>query len=284
MSIIEGAGRPGRYDPDEHWVAPDDGHDAGADLRRPALDDGDVPTRVLIWRRFRRHRVGYVCFLLMAAVYLALPFVEVLSPYLPNQINEDAIYAPPQGLYLFHEGSYVGLHTYPTATVYDVETGLVRAETDWSRPLPVPVLTSCGAPYERGLMINPLLAATGGSFRLICPPEDGNLFLLGSDRLGRDILSRIIFGARLSLTVGLIGVALSFAVGLLLGGMAGYFGGIIDASVSRAIEIFRSLPELPIWLALSAAVPVNWSPLSVFFMISIILGLLDWPGLARAVR
>ncbi|MEM9736182.1 MAG: ABC transporter permease, partial [Pseudomonadota bacterium] len=95
---------------------------------------------------------------------------------------------------------------------------------------------------------------------------------------------RMIYGARLSMTIGLIGVAVSFAIGMVLGGVAGYFGGWIDAGVQRLIEIFRSLPELPIWLALSAALPANWSPITVFFMISVILGLLDWPGLARAVR
>ncbi|MEM8841250.1 MAG: ABC transporter permease, partial [Pseudomonadota bacterium] len=170
-----------------------------------------------------------------------------------------------------------GLHTYDTMTVYDQETGLVKQVTDYERALPVPVLTVCGEPYR-------LLGLFHGRFRLICPPKDGDLFLLGSDRLGRDVLSRMIYGARLSMTIGLIGVAVSFAIGLVLGGVAGYFGGWIDATVQRLIEIFRSLPELPIWLALSAAVPVNWSPISVFFMISIILGLLDWPGLARAVR
>jgi peptide/nickel transport system permease protein len=110
------------------------------------------------------------------------------------------------------------------------------------------------------------------------------MYLLGADRLGRDVLSRVLYGAQLSLTVGLIGVAVSFAIGLLLGGVAGYFRGWTDAAVSRAIEIVRSLPELPIWLALSAAIPATWGPITVFFMISIILGLLDWPGLARAVR
>ncbi|MEM6745148.1 MAG: ABC transporter permease, partial [Pseudomonadota bacterium] len=102
--------------------------------------------------------------------------------------------------------------------------------------------------------------------------------------LGRDIHSRIMHGAQLSLTVGLIGVFISFSIGMILGGLAGYFGGLLDAAVQRSIEIIRSMPELPIWLALSAAIPANWGPVSVFFMISIILGLLDWPGLARAVR
>ena len=108
--------------------------------------------------------------------------------------------------------------------------------------------------------------------------------MFGTDRLGRDMLSRIIYGGRISITVGLIGVSVSIVLGLFFGGIAGYFGGWIDDIVQRLIEILRSLPELPLWMALSAALPVTWSPLLVYFGITIILGLLDWPGLARAVR
>ncbi len=259
-----------------HYVAPDD-YDAEAD--RQVLDraDFDAPTRVLVWRRFQRHRLGVACGLFLLALYAMLPFMETIAPYAPNTFNEDNIFAPPQGLYLFHNGEYVGLHTYPTATIYDTRTGLVRAVTNQHNVLAVPVLTTCGEPYR-------LLGLIESRFHLICPPVGGELFLLGSDRLGRDVLSRILHGARLSLTIGLIGVTVSFIIGLTLGGIAGYFGGWIDSVVQRAIEVFRSLPELPIWLALSAAVPVNWDSLAVFMMISVILGLLDWPGLARAVR
>ena len=260
----------------EHYVAPDD-YDAEVD--RQALDraDFDAPTRVLVWRRFKRHRLGVACGLFLLALYVMLPFMETIAPYPPNAFDEDNIFAPPQGLFLYHDGEYTGLHTYPTATIYDTRTGLVRAVINEHTVLPVPVLTTCGEPYR-------LLGLFESRFHLICPPEEGELFLLGSDRLGRDVLSRILHGARLSLTIGLIGVTVSFAIGLTLGGIAGYFGGWIDAAVQRAIEVFRSLPELPIWLALSAAVPVNWDSLAVFAMISVILGLLDWPGLARAVR
>ncbi len=259
-----------------HFVA-DDGYDREAE--RQVLDraDLDAPTWVLVWRRFRRHRLGVLCGAFLLFIYLMLPFMEMIAPYDPNMFNEDYIYAPPQGLYLYHDGEYVGLHTYPTETAYDRATGLVKATANYHEVLPVPVLTTCGEPYR-------FLGLIESRFHLICPPEDGNLHLLGSDRLGRDVLSRILHGARLSMTIGLIGVTVSFVIGMILGGMAGYFGGWIDATVQRLIEIFRSLPELPIWLALSAAVPVNWNSLTVFAMISVILGLLDWPGLARSVR
>ena len=259
-----------------HYVAPDDS-DAYADRQILDRADLDAPTWVLVWRRFRRHKLGVACAVFLLLIYAMLPFVEVLAPYDPNTFNEDAVHAPPQGLALYHQGQYIGLHTHPTETVYDRETGLLKSTTNEDIVQPVPVFTTCGESYH-------LLGLFESRFHVICPPEGGNLYLLGSDRLGRDVLTRIMHGARLSMTIGLIGVTVSFVIGLILGGAAGYFGGWVDATVQRLIEIFRSLPELPIWLALSAAVPVHWNSLAVFAMISVILGLLDWPGLARAVR
>jgi peptide/nickel transport system permease protein len=102
--------------------------------------------------------------------------------------------------------------------------------------------------------------------------------------LGRDLLSRIIYGARISLTIGLLGITLSFILGITIGGLAGYYGGWVDNIAQRVIEVFRSFPEIPLWMSLSAILPVTWSPMWIYFGITIILGLLDWPGLARAVR
>jgi peptide/nickel transport system permease protein len=159
----------------------------------------------------------------------------------------------------------------------NMETFQPEFVLDRDDPRPVRFFTGCGNDYR-------LLLLLKTNFRLICPPEGASLHFWGADRLGRDMFSRVVHGAQLSLTVGLIGVAISFSIGMVVGGVAGYFGGWIDSVVQRAIEIVRSMPELPIWLALSAAIPPNWGPVAVFFMISAILGLLDWPGLARAVR
>ena len=119
---------------------------------------------------------------------------------------------------------------------------------------------------------------------LVCPAEDGQLFLLGTDRLGRDVLSRIIYGARISLTIGLIGITFSFILGIVIGGLAGYHGGMFDLIVQRIIEVLQSIPRIPLWMALAAIMPVTWSPILIYFGITMILGLLDWTGLARAVR
>lgn len=263
-------------DPDRHFVA-DDGYDPSQDLQQLDRADLDAPTWLLIWRRFLRHRLGVISGLYLVIIYVSLPFIDFLAPYHHTETHLENTYAPPQPVRFFYEGEYMGLHTYQTFEKLNKDKWVMETVVNWHEPLEIPVFSFCGKPYR-------LLGLFETNFRILCPPEGGTLFLLGSDKLGRDVHSRIMHGAQLSLTVGLIGVAVSFAIGLTLGGMAGYFGGWVDAVVMRAIEIIRSLPELPIWLALSAAIPATWGPVTVFFVISIILGILDWPGLARAVR
>jgi peptide/nickel transport system permease protein len=260
-------------DPDAHWVSPE------AEPAAPAGGDATaaLPVSALIWRRFRSRPLAFWAGLYLAVIYLALPFVGAFAPYLPGERHETRIYAAPSPLALLHDGRFVGPHTYAAAEAFDMDTFRMNSVVDRDRPQPLRFFTSCGRPWKVAGLIET-------RWRVVCPPEDGHFFLLGADRLGRDVHSRILWGAQLSLTVGLIGVTVSFAIGLLLGGVAGYFGGLVDAAVSRAIEVVRSLPELPIWLALSAAIPASWGPVSVFLIISVILGLLDWPGLARAIR
>ncbi|MCB0141068.1 MAG: ABC transporter permease, partial [Caldilineaceae bacterium] len=123
------------------------------------------------------------------------------------------------------------------------------------------------------------------NIHLIGPEDpDAPMYLLGADRLGRDLLSRLIYGTRISMTIGLVGVALSFVLGILLGGISGFYGGAIDNLIQRVIEFIRSIPSVPLWMALAAAVPSDWSPLRIYFMITIILSLIGWTGLARVVR
>lgn len=230
----------------------------------------------IMWWKFRRHRVAVFSALILLLFYASILVSEVLSPYNLHSRDSRHIYAPPQQLRLFHEGRFVGPFVYG----YSMQLNMQAMRRDY-RPDPgkvQPLRFFCrGDRYEFWDLFE-------ADLHLVCPAEGGTFFLLGTDRLGRDVLSRIIHGTRISLTVGLLGIAVSFLIGIILGGISGYYGGWIDSVIQRFIEMVRSFPELPLWMALSAALPVNWSPVLVYFGITIILGLLDWPGLARAVR
>jgi peptide/nickel transport system permease protein len=226
--------------------------------------------------KFRRHRIAVLSAIVLGIMYAAILAVEFLAPYQQDTRNVQHIYVPPQPVHLFHKGEFIGPFVYALDYKLDMKN-LKRTFTEnTERPLKIRF-------FCRGDKYN-YWGVIPGDLHLMCPPDGGPMFLLGSDRLGRDMLSRILYGMRISLTIGLFGVAVSIVLGILLGGLAGYYGGWVDDIVQRVIEVVRSIPHLPLWLALAAILPVDWSPLLIYFGITIILGLIDWTGLARAVR
>ncbi|WP_425595963.1 ABC transporter permease [Roseibium album] len=230
----------------------------------------------IMWWKFKRHKIAVWSGVVLILFYLCVPFAEVIAPYGPNTRDSLHLFAPPQSVHLFNEGEFVGPFVYGMTSQIDMETLQWVFTEDTENVQPIRFLCR-GESYEFWGLFD-------ADFHLFCPAEGGTLFLIGTDRLGRDQFSGLVYGARLSLTVGLVGVTISIVLGLFFGGIAGYFGGFLDSIIQRMIEIIRSMPELPLWMALSAALPVTWSPVWIYFGLTIILGLLDWPGLARAVR
>ncbi len=261
----------------EHFVAAGDFDPHSAAALTPEQEKYFFASRrQLMWWKLKRHKVAVVCGAILAALYASTLVSEFISPYNLHTRDTRHLYAPPQTLHLFHRGDWVGPFVYG----YDHHLNMDNLKREYT-PNPDKVqklrFFCSGDPYRFWGKIEM-------DFHFVCPAEDGTLFLFGTDRLGRDMFSRVVYGARISLLIGLVGIAASLFLGLLLGGLAGYYGGWVDSGVQRLIEILRSFPELPLWMALSAVLPVTWSPVLVFFGITLILALLDWTGLARAVR
>jgi peptide/nickel transport system permease protein len=231
----------------------------------------------LMWQKFRHHKLAIIGGSVLVVLYLAAIFADFLGPY-PKDIRFQRFsYCPPTPVHLFDvEGKFRGPFVYGTTSKRDLETLELIYEVDEAARYPIHFFVH-GEPYK-------LLGLIDTDIHLFGVEEPGAILLFGTDSIGRDLFSRIIHGARLSLSIGLVGVTLSFFIGVTLGGVSGYFGGIVDTVIQRIIEFFISIPTIPLWLALSAALPRDWSVVMVYFGIGIILSLVGWGGLARVVR
>ncbi len=261
---------------------------AGKTIERPANDiRPDIDTGAstvetasqwrLMWWKFKKHKLAVASATLILGLYLMAALAEFIAPYTLNHRNVAYVYAPPQRIHFIGEdGFHLRPFVYALKGKRDPVTLKKVYTEDKNRPLPIKFLVR-GDPYTMWGVIE-------SDLHLFGVESGGTIHLLGADSLGRDILSRIIYGARISFTVGLLGVALSFIFGLSFGAVSGFYGGWVDNLIQRAIEVLRSFPAIPLWMALSAALPQSWTPLQVYFGITVVLSMLGWTGLARVVR
>jgi peptide/nickel transport system permease protein len=228
----------------------------------------------LIWLRFRRNRAAMVGGVVVLLFYLTAAFGNFLVPYTLETRFTGLIYMPPQPIHFFDEGR-LSPFVYGISSEYDEKLRRVYT-VDTSTKIPVRFFAA-GEPYR-------LLGLIPANRHLFLADEGGVVALLGTDRQGRDMLTRAVLGSQISLTVGLVGVLLSLIFGSILGVTSGYYGGWVDNAIQRLIELVRSFPSIPLWMALAAALPATWPPLRTYFAVTIILSLIGWTWLARQLR
>ena len=232
--------------------------------------------RQLIWRKFRKHKLAVASLMVLALFYTIGLFAEFLAPNDPLENHATLPGAPPQQVRIFEEGRLQWPYVYGYQATMNIETMRRTFESDPDQRFRLGLFVKTD-PYKMWNLITL-------NRKFVGVVGEGYVYFLGTDRLGRGMLSRIIYGMRISLSIGLVGVLLSFFLGLLIGGISGLVGGVVDSMIQRLIEIIMAFPTIPLWMALAAALPRDWPQLWVFFGITIILSLIGWTDLARVVR
>lgn len=233
----------------------------------------------LTWWAFRSHRLAMLGLCVIGLMYFLAIFCEFIAPDDPSKQNRRAVFHPPQMIHLIDrsdDGWSIRPYVHEMDRQRDPETLAVRYVPSGEKVY----LKFFGAGEEYRFWG---LFKTDVHFLVPENPRDG-YYLLGADRLGRDMLSRVLYGTRISLSIGLVGVAISLILAITLGGISGYYGGRIDAAIQRLIEFVLSLPTIPIWLALAAALPPSWPVYMQYFVITLIVSLVGWTELGRVVR
>ena len=230
----------------------------------------------LIWRKFRRHRLAWIGGSVLAILLVMAVFSEFWSPYDIYDRHTDLVNLPPQRIRIWDQGSFHRPFVYGVTSERSTTTYFLEFSEDTSHRYPVRFFVR-GAHYK-------VLGIIPSDLHFFGVDEPGVIHLLGTESIGRDMLSRILLATRISLSVGLVGITISFVLGCLLGGVSGYFGGAADMIIQRIIEFLQNIPQIPLWMALSAALPPVWPVVKVYFGITVILSIFGWTGLARVVR
>lgn len=229
------------------------------------------------WQQLKRNGLARLGAIVLLVLYLAVIGAEFVAPYSPQTVQDNGSLLPPTPIYWRDiEGRWLGPHVYPTIQgPVSLETGEQQLIVDRSQPSPLRLFVQGEAYQFWGLI--------PGRLHLVGTQGPGRLNLLGTDDKGRDQLSRLLYGGRVSLFVGLIGIAIAFPLGMMVGGISGYFGGWVDAVLMRGVEVLMTIPTLYLLVALAAVLPPV-SSTQRFLLIVLITSLVSWAGLARVVR